>query len=203
VSSLTAALLLPVAFLFGSIPTGLVLTRARTGKDIRELGSGNIGASNVARNAGFKLGALVCLIDILKGVVPVLLGVLLGLDHAGLALVALAAVAGHDFSVFLRFRGGKGVATTLGVAMILAPLATTLAIAFWIVTIAIWRYTSVASLIGLTVLPLGALLTGRPAPFLAALGALAVLGFAKHWENILRLAQGRENKFRMRRLETG
>jgi glycerol-3-phosphate acyltransferase PlsY len=181
-----------------------VLSRLATGRDIRREGSGNIGAANVARAAGFKIGVLVALLDMSKGIVPVVVGLGVGLGHTALACVALAAVLGHDFSVFLRFRGGKGVATTFGVALILAPLATLLALVVWLATAAIWRYASLASLVALAFLPLAGYLTGRPAAYVILFIGLFFLGAAKHWDNILRLAQGREAKFRSsRQPETG
>src|SRR5579872_1265127 len=94
-----------LAFLLGSIPTGVLLPRLLGGKDVRRHGSGNIGAANVVRTSGFKVGALVGLIDILKGLVPVLIGRMVGVDHTALALVAVVAVLGHDYSLFLRLRG--------------------------------------------------------------------------------------------------
>lgn len=184
-----------LGLILGSLPSGVIAARTLAGVDIRRAGSGNIGAANVARTAGMKAGILVAVIDILKGVVPVLLGLWAGVDQSSLALIALAAVFGHDFSIFLSFKGGKGVATTLGVALVLAPLATVVALLLWIAIFAIFRYSSVASLVSLLVLPLGALLTSSPPVYALALLALFLLAAGKHWENILRLAQGRENKF--------
>lgn len=192
---MTAVIAICVAFLLGSIPTGIVATLGLTGRDVRKAGSGNFGAANVARAVGLKIGILVAVLDMLKGAVPVLLGMWLGLDSTALAIVALIAVVGHDFSVFLRFRGGKGVATTLGVAIVLAPLATLLAMLVWLVTMLIWRYSSLASLLSLALLPLVAFLTGRPQAYVVVLIALFLLGAVKHWENIFRLVQGKESKF--------
>jgi glycerol-3-phosphate acyltransferase PlsY len=194
----STVLLIAVAVLVGSLPTGLLVARRAIGTDIRQEGSGNIGAANVARTAGMKVGALVAVLDILKGVVPVLLALWASLDHTAVALVAVAAVLGHDFSLFLSFKGGKGVATTLGVAIVLAPLAALAAIVSWIIIMAIWRYSSVASLTALLIAPAVSALTGSPSAYTLALVALCLIGLAKHWENIVRLAQGRENKFRQR-----
>jgi acyl phosphate:glycerol-3-phosphate acyltransferase len=186
-----------LALLLGSIPSGLVLSWYFTGRDIRRAGSGNIGAANVAREAGFKIGVLVALLDIAKGMVPVAIGTKVGLGHPALAIVGLAAVAGHDFSIFLRFRGGKGVATTLGVALALALPATLLALVIWVATVAIWRYASLASLLALAFLPLGAYLTGRSPAYVILFLGLFLLAAAKHWENIVRLVQGTETRIRM------
>ena len=154
-----------VAFLLGSIPSGVVLSRALMGRDVREIGSGNFGAANVARAGGFRLGIAVALIDILKGVIPVAIGLAAGLDHTGLAVVALLAVIGHDFSIFLRLKGGKGVATTLGVALVLMPAVALLAAGLWVAVFLSLRYSSLASLLALAWLPIGAVLFGHPAAY--------------------------------------
>lgn len=192
---MTAALVIALAFLLGSIPTGIVASLLLTGRDVRQTGSGNFGAANVARAAGLKVGAVVAILDMLKGAVPVLLALLVGLDHTAVALAALAAVLGHDFSLFLRFRGGKGVATTLGVALVLAPLITVLGLLVWVVTMLVWRYSSLASLLALALLPVAAFVTGKPQTYVGALCLLFALGAGKHWENIFRLARGKEHKF--------
>ncbi len=193
-----AVLLIAVAFLFGSLPTGVLLSRLLIGTDIREVGSGNIGAANVARTAGYKVGVLVAAIDILKGVIPVLLGLWLSQGHTVLALIALAAVLGHDFSLFIRFRGGKGVATTVGVVLVLAPLTAVIAAIVWLAVMVIWRYSSAASLAALVILPVVAYFSKQPPSYVAVMVALCLLGLGKHWENILRLAQGKERRFRVR-----
>jgi glycerol-3-phosphate acyltransferase PlsY len=187
-----------VAFLVGSFPSGVVLTRLLTGRDVRDVGSGNIGAANAVRAGGFKVGAAVALADILKGVIPVLLGRWIGLGASELALVALAAVLGHDFSLFLRFKGGKGVATTLGVALVLAPLATSLAMITWVGILLPWRISSLASLVALAFLPVYVWLTGGPPAYVVVTIVLFLLSAAKHWENIVRLAHGKEPSFRRR-----
>src|SRR5689334_9195015 len=117
-------LLICLAFVLGSFPSGVVLGRLLGGRDVRRYGSGNIGAANVAREMGFKVGIPVALADVFKGLIAIWLAQGAGLGHITLALVALAAVLGHDFSLFLRFRGGKGVATTLGVALALITVPT-------------------------------------------------------------------------------
>jgi len=185
-----------LAFLLGSIPTGVLLSRSLGGEDVRHHGSGNIGAANVVRTSGFKVGALVGLIDILKGVVPVLVGRLVGVDHTGLAIIAVVAVLGHDYSLFLRFHGGKGVATTLGAALVLAPPAAVLAMLAWLLVMYLSRYSSLASLVALGTLPAFMLFTAQPASFVAAGLFLLILGIWKHRDNIGRLATGQESKFR-------
>lgn len=193
---IAAPLVVGLAFLLGSIPTGVVLSRTLGGGDVRRHGSGNIGAANVVRTSGFKIGALVGLIDILKGVVPVLIGRLAGLDHSSLALIAIVAVLGHDFSLFLRLRGGKGVATTLGAALALAPPAAVGAMLGWLVFMYVFRYSSLASLSSLGLLLIFLAITAQPIQYVAAGLFLLVLGLWKHRDNIDRLAAGKEPKFR-------
>jgi glycerol-3-phosphate acyltransferase PlsY len=183
-----------LAFLLGSFPSGLVLAYLTTGRDVRRHGSGNIGASNAGDAAGLPVGIAVGTLDVAKGVAPMLLARWLGFDATGLAVIALAAVLGHDFSIFLRFRGGKGVATSLGVALVLAPVAALLALMTWLVVLFVTRYTAVASLVALASAPIIFALTGRPAPYVWLGIALFLLTAGKHWENIVRLIRGREKK---------
>jgi acyl phosphate:glycerol-3-phosphate acyltransferase len=150
----------------------------------------------VARTAGIKIGALVALLDILKGVIPVLAGRVLGLDEIALALVGAAAVLGHDFSIFLRFRGGKGVATTLGALLALAPVATLLGMAAWLAVMLVSRYSSVASLVALGLLPVFVAATHQPFQWVCLAAGLFVLAIAKHRNNLVRLARGQESKFK-------
>lgn len=190
-----------LAVLCGSFPSGVVLGRLIAGRDVRDFGSGNIGAANAARVGGFRLGASVALLDILKGVLPLLVGNMLGFQPAGLALLALAAVLGHDFSIFLDFRGGKGVATTLGVAAVLSPEGTAIAAAVWIAVLLRFRYSSLASLLALGILPLAIAVTGSPPEYVTLGFALFLLAAFKHWENIVRLLSGTESSFRRQRTD--
>ena len=187
-----------LAFLCGSFPSGLVLGKLILGQDIRRGGSGNIGAANVARQAGFKVGVLTAVLDALKGLIPVLIARGVGMDTRGLALVALAAVLGHDFSIFLRFRGGKGVATTVGVMLALAPPAALLSIAVFVVVFLLSSYASLASLGALALLPLFLVLTHGPQIYVPLATVLFFLAVWKHRANISRLIQGTEQGFRDR-----
>jgi glycerol-3-phosphate acyltransferase PlsY len=189
---MTALFLAPFAFVLASIPSGLIVARLFHGVDVRQHGSGNIGASNVADAAGWKAGVAVGLLDIAKGLVPVLLGRRLGLDASALTVVALAAVAGHDFSIFLRFRGGKGVATSFGVTLALSPLAALLAMVTWAITWTVWGYASLASLVALMLLPLYFAVGGNALAYIILASILFGLAAAKHWPNIVRLANGVE-----------
>ncbi|MGH2449161.1 MAG: glycerol-3-phosphate 1-O-acyltransferase PlsY [Chloroflexota bacterium] len=192
---------LVIGYLLGSVPSGVIAVRVVLHRDVRNLGSGNIGAANVARNAGRRVGIAVGLLDGLKGVLAVVIAGHLG---GGLALEAagLGAVLGHDFSLFLRFRGGKGVATSLGVGLALAPVAAIAAAIVWLVVWLRWGYSSSASLLALAALPAAMAITGQPPGYLALTIVLLVLAVVKHRANIARLLNGTEPG-RKRRLDHG
>jgi glycerol-3-phosphate acyltransferase PlsY len=181
------------------MPWGYWLPRLFAGVDIRTLGSGNTGATNVWRTLGFKLGLGVAVLDIAKGAVAALLGRWLGNDLIAV-LAGCAAMAGHWRPLFMGFqRGGKIVATTGGVGLAVAPLATLSAAAVWIVVFLVTRYASLASMISAATLPLFALLFDASWPVFAFTtgGALAIV--LLHRGNIARLAHGQESKMRLRR----
>lgn len=187
--------LVAVGYLSGSVPFGLILTRLLRGTDVRASGSGNIGASNVARVAGKKLGALVLVLDALKGALPVLAATQL-LEHAPPwhAAVGGAAFLGHVFPVWLRLRGGKGVATALGVFSVLMPWAALAGAATFVLLFALFRIASVGSLGG-ALLALGvAFATEGPIEY-PVLGAVLVLAMLlTHRGNIGRLLRRTENR---------
>ncbi|GAC1461687.1 MAG: hypothetical protein NVS2B16_26460 [Chloroflexota bacterium] len=143
------------------------------------------------------------MLDVVKGMLPVWIGMTIGLPPDNLAIVALAAVLGHDFSLFLQFRGGKGVATSLGVFLVLAPAATLLAALTWLAVLLASRYTSLGSLAALALLPVYVAVTGRAAIYVGLASILFVLAAIKHWENIIRLLTGKESKFRQRTADGG
>ena len=182
------------AYLCGSIPTGVLLSR-RLGVDIRKTGSGNVGATNVARSAGKKAGLLTLLGDALKGLIPVLVVRFLDLGEAALACAAVAALLGHIFSPFLHFSGGKGVATGLGVFLGLAPQAVLLALLLFIATFAVSRIVSLASLVATVATPFFLFLLSYPTGYLYAGLIIAALITVRHHENINRLLKGQEKKF--------
>jgi glycerol-3-phosphate acyltransferase PlsY len=180
------------AYLCGSFPTGVIVGKLVTGRDVRTVGSGNIGAANVSRLAGFRIAILVLVVDVIKGVIPVLIGRWAGLSWPVLAVVAVLAVVGHDFSVFLRFTGGKGVATTFGVMAVLSPVATVIGAGIWLLLVAVTRFPSLGSLVALCVLPVLAWLLGSPTAVILAAVILALLCIVKHRENMVRLVNGQE-----------
>jgi len=187
-----------LAYLLGSVPFGLVVARLFCGVDPRRAGSGNIGATNVARLCGFPYGLLTLLLDVGKGFGPVLAARLVVGSWPFVSLVLLAAVAGHMFPIFLRGRGGKGVATAIGVFLAAAPLPAGVAVVCCVGTIAATGYVSAGSLVLVVAMPLLCLALGPTALAPAAgLAALAILW--KHRENIVRLRTGQEKTWRKRK----
>jgi glycerol-3-phosphate acyltransferase PlsY len=187
----TVLALIVLAYLCGSIPTGVWLARRR-GVDPRDIGSGNIGATNVARAAGKTAGALTLAGDVSKGLLPVLLARAAGADPLGAALVGLAAFLGHLYPCFLGFQGGKGVAVSLGILLGLAPVAIAIAVPVFVLTVAATRYVSVGSMAAAAVTPL--VLAGLGFPYPTTLLALLMgMGIAvRHRDNIRRIRFGTE-----------
>lgn len=189
-------LCIPFAYLLGSIPTGLLLARACGGIDIRATGSGNIGATNVYRTMGKKIGLMTLLGDCLKGLLPVLLVRALGMDDAWIAAVGVAAFLGHVYTVFLGFKGGKGVATALGVFLGASPLSVLLALVIFGVVLWKWRYVSLASITAAASMPVIVALVGSTRLTIAMTSFIALLVIYKHRENLQRLRAGSESRFR-------
>ena len=183
------------AYLVGAIPTGWLVARAFGMGDIRRQGSGNIGATNVLRTVGRLPAILTLLGDVLKGYLAVVLGTTLGGGEPALsAAAAVAAVAGNCWSVFLGFRGGKGVATGLGALLKLVPWATVAAVPVFVVIVASFRYVSLGSLLAAACVPLGALLLGYPRASIIAALLVAVIVVGRHHANIARLRAGTESR---------
>ena len=190
-----AAFLIALGYLSGSIPFGVVVTRAFVKKDLRALGSGNIGATNVARVAGRGWGALVLVLDALKGALPVVAALWAQPSTPWLhAAVGLAAFVGHVFPVWLGFKGGKGVATALGVLAVLLPVSAVAGFLVWAVVVAVTRVSSLGSLLGAGLAIGVAFFQGRPVeyPLLAVVLLLTMLW--THRANIARLLRHTENR---------
>ncbi|MBD1400777.1 glycerol-3-phosphate acyltransferase [Pelobacter sp. M08fum] len=184
------------AYLFGAIPTGLLLTRFFGKEDIRKVGSGNIGATNVYRVAGRKLGLITLVGDCLKGVLPVILALqVFELTDTPLALVALAAFVGHCFPVYLGFKGGKGVATALGIFLVLSPLAVLTAMVVFVLFLWRWRYISLASIAAAITIAPAVYLTTASLPIFTVTLVVATIVIWRHKGNIERLRNGTENRF--------
>lgn len=187
-------LLVAFAYLLGSVPTGYILGHL-SGIDVRKAGSGNVGATNVARVAGKKLGALTLIGDAAKGFIPVCLARALGMDDGAMALAALAAFLGHLYPVFLRFHGGKGVATALGALAALAPAATGVLLLVFLIVVAASRIVSLASMIAACAAPLVVWLLDYPPVIAGLAAAMALYIIWRHRENVRRLWSGAEPKF--------
>ncbi len=192
------------AYLLGSIPFGYLLIKYvfTSGEDVRQIGSGGIGATNVTRRAGRTAGLITYFFDVAKGVAAVMLMKLVaGDDYFWIGAAAVAAIVGHIFPVFLGFRGGKGVATGVGVYLALAPYSVLTTLVLWALIVYFSRYVSLGSIIATAAVPLWTLLYYgllQSNPHLKALVIIGIVGcaliVAKHHENINRLIHGTENK---------
>jgi glycerol-3-phosphate acyltransferase PlsY len=180
-----------LGYLLGGIPSGVLLARF-AGVDPRRHGSGNIGATNVARAAGRWLGLLTLVADVLKGALAVGVATAVVPGPWPAALAGVAAVVGHCWPVALRFRGGKGVATGLGVLLVLAPVAALVGVGVFVVVLRAARWVSVASLAGTVAVPAAAATAGASLPVLAAAAAVTVCVVVRHRENLARLRDGLE-----------
>ncbi|HEX9022606.1 MAG TPA: glycerol-3-phosphate 1-O-acyltransferase PlsY [Geobacteraceae bacterium] len=183
------------AYLLGSVPTGLLLGKA-FGVDIRTTGSGNIGATNVYRTLGRKVGIITLVCDCLKGLIPVLAARWLALPDVWVAVAGLAAFFGHVYTVFLGFKGGKGVATALGVFLGISPLAVLIALAIFAVVLTKWRYISLASISAAAAMPVIIAIADRRPLMVVMTLLIAAQVILKHRDNIARLRAGNENRFK-------
>ncbi len=192
---MTDVAIVVAGYLLGSVPFGYVLPRLVRGEDVRERGSGNVGASNVWRVYGPSLGVPVALLDVAKGFVPAALGLWLGGDWVGV-LAGAAAMVGHARPLFLGFsKGGKMVATAGGVAFALAPLAAACCLVLWLVTFAAFRYASVSSMLAAVALPVLCYAFGASWPIVAFMAAASLGVLALHRQNVRRLLAGTEPRF--------
>lgn len=198
---MTRIIIVVVAYLIGSIPFGYLIVRKKIGADIRQTGSGGTGATNVSRRAGKAAGVLTLLLDAAKGSVAVLIAKALTGDDWVVAAAAIAALVGHIFPVWLGFRGGKGVATGVGIFIVLAPVAVLCAGVMFVAIVAVTRYVSLGSIVAAVLIPVFVWLQSvfvvpvfdlRPLLAAAVLGA-ALIVFA-HRGNIQRLASGTESQ---------
>ncbi len=194
------ALTTVLAYLIGGLPSGYLFVLLSSGKDVRTMGSGNIGATNVHRTLGRKAGLIVLVVDILKGFFAVwVAGLLTHGDALAVALAAVAAMLGHSYSVFLRFRGGKAVACFVGAFCTLAPIALTITLLIFIIVVAFTKYVSLGSIIAAILFPITVWLFDHPAPpiFIGSLFA-ALLILYRHRSNIFRLLHGEEHMFSLK-----
>ncbi|MBC7328157.1 glycerol-3-phosphate 1-O-acyltransferase PlsY [bacterium] len=182
------------SFLYGSIPFGFLICKYRLGVDIRKMGSGNIGTTNVMRIAGPITGLIVLILDASKGVIPVLIAKSLAFSPTWVVIVGLLAVCGHIFSPFLRFKGGRGVATGLGLVIGIAPQIALILLLIWGVVVLFTRYVSIASLTSAFAFPILMAFTHQPLPYLLISLIISVLVIIRHKPNIERLLAGKEHK---------
>jgi acyl phosphate:glycerol-3-phosphate acyltransferase len=187
-----APALIVLAYFIGALPTGLVLVRVLRGEDIRKHGSGNIGTVNVLRVAGPAVAATVLLVDVLKGLVPVLFALHAGLAPWAVVAAGLAAIGGHNWSIFLGFRGGKGIATSFGVLAGLSLPAALVAAIVWVVVVAISRFASLGSLLAVVSVPIMLWRLRTPAEYVAFGIIASLLAIYRHRANIQRLVAGTE-----------
>lgn len=184
-----------VAYLIGSIPIGVMLAKLK-GKDPRKIGSGNIGATNVMRTAGRALGIATLFGDIAKGFLPTLIAMLFDMPREIVAIIGFATFVGHLFPVFLKFRGGKGVATALGVYLAVGPVAIIPCFVVFVAVLLVWRYVSLGSLAGAGIVPFAMYILKVPVEYVWLAIVIAIFVFIKHKDNIQRLIKGQENKIK-------
>ena len=197
-------ILIVIAYILGSIPNALWIGKVFRGINVREHGSKNTGSTNAARVLGAKLGILTLILDISKGAIPVALSFFMkadllenmtGISSLDPIMVGIFAIIGHSFSLFMKFKGGKAVATTVGVFTVLVPKALLLAAVVFFVIFALTRYVSVSSIIAATSLPIFIFFLYWDVPYTIFGGIIAILIIVKHKSNIQRLLNGTESKF--------
>jgi acyl phosphate:glycerol-3-phosphate acyltransferase len=191
------ALLVIFSYLLGSVPSGLIIGKL-SGLDVRKAGSGNIGATNVARLLGKKIGLLTLVADTAKGLIPILLAQEIGLSDPISALVGIAAFLGHVYPIFLKFKGGKGVATGFGVLLGLAPLATTILLLIFAAVAVMTRIVSLSSMVSAVAAPLVLWLFYYSPTYIIMAALIAIMIVFRHYANIQRLLNGTEPRFSTR-----
>ena len=199
-------ILMAIAYILGSIPNAVWIGKVFKGIDVREHRSKNAGSTNAARVLGAKLGIFTLVLDISKGAFPVLLTLLLkaqslenilGISGIDAVLVGICAIVGHSFSVFMKFKGGKAVATTVGVFIVIVPKALLLAAVVFFTVFALTKYVSLSSITGAASLPILVYLLYSDIPYTVFAGVVAFLIIIRHRSNISRLIKGEESKFKI------
>ena len=186
-------------YLIGSIPTSYIMGKTLKGIDIRKFGSGNVGATNALRVLGTKIGIITLLFDIAKGAVPIIIAKHFGFEGITLVIIAFATILGHIFTIFLKFKGGKGVATSAGVFGALAPIPLAIAFLTFIIIVGLTRYISLGSILAAFVLTISELIINWKSEFenleiLIFISVVAMLIIIRHKDNIKRLKNRNENK---------
>lgn len=191
--SILEILFIIASFLIGSIPTGLLIAKSK-GVDLRKIGSGNIGATNVLRALGKEAALLTLFGDMLKGILPVAIGNLFGFGIFYTGILGISSILGHNFSIFLKFKGGKGVATSIGVLMAYSPYVALFTITIWLLTAKKTKYSSLSALVAFGLLPLSIYIIDYSKEKIIIAVIITVLIFLSHISNIKRLLQGTESK---------
>jgi len=201
---MSTIILIIVAYILGSVPNALWIGKVFKGIDIREHGSKNTGSTNAARVLGAKLGILTLILDISKGAIPVALSLFMkadllenitGISNLDFIMIGIFAIVGHSFSIFMKFKGGKAVATTVGVFIVLVPKALLLAAVVFFVIFALTRYVSVSSITAAISLPIFIFFLYGDIPYTVFGGIITILIIVKHKSNIQRLLNGTESRF--------
>ena len=201
---MSTIILIVVAYILGSVPNALWIGKVFKGIDIREHGSKNTGSTNAARVLGAKLGILTLILDISKGAIPVALSLFMkadllenitGISNLDFIMIGIFAIIGHSFSIFMKFKGGKAVATTVGVFTVLVPKALLLAAVVFFVIFALTRYVSVSSITAAISLPILIFFLYGDIPYTVFGGIITILIIVKHKSNIQRLLNGTESRF--------
>ena len=201
---MSTIILIIVAYILGSVPNALWIGKVFKGIDIREHGSKNTGSTNAARVLGAKLGILTLILDISKGAIPVALSLFMkadllenitGISNLDFIMIGIFAIVGHSFSIFMKFKGGKAVATTVGVFTVLVPKGLLLAAVVFFVIFALTRYVSVSSITGAISLPIFIFFLYGDIPYTVFGGIITILIIVKHKSNIQRLLNGTESRF--------
>lgn len=194
---ITAAGLFLAAYVLGSIPSGLIIARIVSGTDVRNHGSGNTGMVNVFRAAGPLAGSLTFIMDGLKGFIPVFAAHQIGFPIWGVLAIAAATIVGHNWSLLLGGKGGKGIATSVGVIGAISPVIALIAVAIWIVLLVTFKYASMASLLMIASMPVMLAIAGYEIGYVLFGIGLFILAVIQHRENILRLRTGSELKINL------
>lgn len=195
------AVVILLSYLLGSISFSIVIAKLIAGIDIREHGSGNAGATNTLRMLGKGPGITVLLLDAAKGAIAITIARLLGVPEWAIVGAAVAAVLGHNWPVFFGFKGGKGVATTIGTLLALTPIPALIGVGITIVVIALTRYVSLGSLVFFVLVPFLMYIYHEPGVYIAGAAFVGLLGFIRHAENIRRLIKGTERKLGQKKQE--
>ena len=198
----TIVLSIIIGYIFGSIPSGLVFVKMACGIDIREYGSKNIGTTNVFRTVGGRMASVVLIADVVKGILAVLLVRYLFESSLHLELLtAIAALLGHNYSIFLGFKGGRGVATGLGLILLFMPDVCIFSFTVWLVIVFVTRYVSLGSIVGAFITPIVAYYRGYPIELVLFALAACVFVIVRHYENMKRLIAGTESKIKQGSLD--